>query len=166
MKTLMLMRHAKSSHDNHSLSDFDRPLNDRGKADVEEMGKRLLKNKIKPAVLISSPAKRALKTAKHIASNLGIKESDICLEYDIYEASIEDLLHVIRNIDDEIKSAMLFGHNPAFTGLIGYLTHTPIENLPTAGIATIAFPIQTWKQIAEKSGELIWLDFPKNPISG
>lgn len=165
MKTLMLMRHAKSSHDDLSLTDFDRPLNERGKADAEEMGKRLVKNNIKPAVLISSPAKRALKTAKHIAAGLRIKESDICLEYDIYEASIQDLLHVIRNIDDENRSAMLFGHNPAFTGLISYLTHTPIENLPTAGIATIAFPVQTWKQIAEKSGELIWLGFPKKPSS-
>jgi phosphohistidine phosphatase len=165
MKTLMLMRHAKSSHDDLSLTDFDRPLNERGKADVEEMGKRMVKNNVKPAVLISSPAKRAFKTAKHIASSLGINESDICLEYDIYEASIQDLLHVIRNIDDENRSAMLFGHNPAFTGLISYLTHTPIENLPTAGIATIAFPVQTWKQISEKSGELIWLDFPKKPTS-
>lgn len=165
MKTLMLMRHAKSSHDDLSLTDFDRPLNERGKADVEEMGKRLVKNNIKPAVLISSPAKRAFKTAKHIAADLGIKESDICLEYDIYEASIQDLLHIIRNIDDEHRSAMLFGHNPAFTGLVSYLTHTPIENLPTAGIATIAFPLQTWKQVAEKSGELIWLDFPKKPTS-
>lgn len=162
MKTLYLMRHAKSDHTDGSLSDFDRPLNERGKHDAAEMGNRLVNKNLSPAVIISSPAKRALKTAKIISRALGKKESEIQLEFDVYEATIQNLLHVIRNINDDAKSAILFGHNPAFTGIIGYLTHTPIENLPTAGIACIAFPVETWKQIAEESGELAWVDFPKN----
>lgn len=162
MKTLFLMRHAKSSHYEAGVTDFDRPLNDRGKADAPEMGKRLFKKQVLPDIIISSPAKRALKTAKLVAAELGYDEKKIDLQSDIYEADLDDLMHVIRSIDDKYDKALIFGHNPGFTGLIGYLTNSFIENLPTAGIAAITFDMLTWKQVAAGKGHTLWVDYPKS----
>jgi phosphohistidine phosphatase len=158
------MRHAKSSWDDPSQKDFDRTLNDRGKRDAPEMGKRLKKNGIKPDLIISSPATRAIKTAKEVAKELNYPEKDIVQEFDIYEAKIEDLIHIIRNIGDQYQQVMLFGHNPSFTGLVGYLSNTFIDNLPTAGTVHIQFDIATWKQVTKQSGKLMLFDFPKNQL--
>lgn len=162
MKTLLLMRHAKSSHYEVGVSDFDRPLNERGKADAPEMGKRLLKKLMIPDIIVSSPAKRALKTAKLVAEQIGYDEKKIDLQSDIYEADIADLVHVIRSLDDKYEIALIFGHNPGFTGLVGYLTNTFIENLPTSGIAAIQFDMATWKQISSGKGTTLWIDYPKS----
>lgn len=162
MKTLYLMRHAKSSWDDSSQKDFDRTLNERGKKDLLEMGKRLKKKGIKPDLIISSPALRALKTAKEIAKEIGYPEKNIVHEFDVYNASIEDLIFIIRNIDNKYESVMLFGHNPSFTGMVGYLTNQFIDNIPTAGIVQINFDLPTWKQVTHQSGQFISFDFPKN----
>lgn len=162
MKTLILMRHAKANQGEAGISDFDRTLNDRGKSDAQLMGKRLAKRSVKPQLYVSSPAKRAHKTAKLVAAETGYDEKKISLEFDIYEAALEDLMHIIRGLNDKLDTVMLFGHNPAFTGLVGYLTNQFIEHLPTSGMVAITFPIESWKQVASTKGETQWIDFPKN----
>jgi phosphohistidine phosphatase len=159
------MRHAKSSWDNPLQKDFDRLLNERGKKDAPEMGKRLKKRGIKPDLIISSPAARAIKTAKEVSRELDYPEKDIQQELDLYEASIEDILHIVRNMDDNHNQVMFFGHNPTFTSLAGYLTSSFIDNVPTAGVMEITFDIDTWKQVAQHSGELAMFDYPKNQNS-
>jgi phosphohistidine phosphatase len=162
MKYLLLMRHAKSAWDIAGQPDFERTLNDRGKKDAPEMGRRIRKKEFIPELIVSSPAKRAHKTAREAAEQLGYDEKNIQLETSIYEADIDDLMHIIRSFDDNINKAMMVGHNPAFTGMVGILTNTFIENMPTAGIALIRFDLKSWKQVTKQTGTLEWFDYPKN----
>jgi phosphohistidine phosphatase len=162
MKYLLLMRHSKSSWDIQDQSDFERTLNERGKKDAPEMGKRIRKKELIPDLIVSSPAKRALKTAREVAKELDYPEKNIQLETDIYEADIEDLMHIIRSFDDASQLVMMVGHNPSFTGIVGILTNNFIENLPTSGIVLIKFDLKSWKLLSKHSGTLEWFDFPKN----
>lgn len=162
MRSLLLMRHSKSNWDEPGRKDFDRTLNDRGRKDAPEMGKRLKREGIKPDLIISSPAVRALKTAKEVARETGYPEKNILQEFEIYEADIDNLIHVIRNINDEYHTVILIGHNPALTGLVGYLTNSFIDNIPTSGVAMLHFSLPTWKQVTRFSGKLSSFDFPKN----
>ena len=165
MKKLLIMRHAKANLGDAFESDFDRTLSDRGKKDAPEMGKRLKKNGVKPDLIISSPAARALKTAKEVAKEIDYPEKNIVTESEIYQADIIDLIKVIRNLDDKNNKVMLFGHNPGLTGLVGYLTNQFIDNIPTSGVVQINFDFQTWKQVTQQSGKFISFDYPKNQTS-
>jgi len=162
MKYLLLMRHAKSAWDIPGQSDFERTLNERGKKDAPEMGKRIRKKDFMPEIIVSSPARRALKTAREVAGELGYDEKNIQQETEIYEADIDDLMHVIRSFNDEASRVLMVGHNPSFTGMVGTLTNTFIENMPTSGVALIRFDIQSWKQVSKHSGTLEWFDYPKS----
>lgn len=162
MKQLLLMRHAKSSWEQSGMKDIDRPLNERGLKDAPEMGKRLLKQKFKPDLIVSSLAKRAYETAKLVAREVQIDTSDILRETDLYEAQMEDIMHVIRNLDDRKNQVILVGHNPSFTGMVGFLSNQFIAHLPTSGMALIKFDVQSWKQITHGSGKMLWTDSPKN----
>ena len=115
MKTLFLIRHAKSSWDDTALPDKDRPLNDRGKRDAPKMGKRLAKRDVKPDLILSSPAKRALTTAEIIAKKLDYKLKDIVVDDRLYAGAVHDLLNVIHKLGDKPKRVILFGHNPELT---------------------------------------------------
>ncbi|MES2778975.1 MAG: histidine phosphatase family protein, partial [Bacteroidota bacterium] len=143
-------------------SDFDRTLNERGKKDAPEMAHRIKKYGFAPQLIICSPAKRTQKTAKIAAEVLGLDDSKFELETTMYDADISDLLFTIRSIDDKRHRVMMVGHNPGFTGLIGTLTNSFIDNLPTSGVALIEFDIQSWKQVTHQSGTLQWFDYPKN----
>jgi phosphohistidine phosphatase len=122
MKTLFLVRHAKSSRDDPSLPDRVRPLDDRGRLDAPKMGKRLAKRDAKPDLLLSSPALRALTTAQLIAEEIGYKRKDIVVDDRLYASSADDLLAVIRALDKKLNRVMLFGHNPEFTDLAHWLS--------------------------------------------
>ncbi|WP_020527447.1 SixA phosphatase family protein [Flexithrix dorotheae] len=164
MKTLYLVRHAKSSWKDISLDDFDRPLNKRGKRDAPFMGKRLKKQGIKPHLILASPAKRAKKTAKIFAREMGYPEGKIKFAKKIYEAGRNELLEVIRNQDDKINSLMLVGHNPELTSLSNYLSDYEIVNIPTSGISCIKLSIDTWNEIKLKAGEQSFFDYPKRHL--
>ena len=121
MKTLFLVRHAKSSRDDPSLPDRDRPLDDRGRQDAPKMGKRLATRDAKSDLLLSSPALRALTTAQLIAEEIGYKRKDIVVDDRLYASSADDLLAVIRALDKKLNRVMLFGHKPEFTDLAHWL---------------------------------------------
>ena len=161
MKTLILMRHAKALKESVDLSDHNRQLSDKGKEDAKVMSESLKKENFIPELIVSSTAKRTHKTAKIIQENLVLKPSSLLLESDLYEATTSDILHVIRSLSDNLNTVMLVGHNPSFTGMIGLLSQTFIENLPTSGIAVIQFNFPTWKLIQNKSGNLVWFMYPK-----
>ncbi|MDP1727880.1 MAG: histidine phosphatase family protein [Bacteroidota bacterium] len=159
MKHLVLMRHAKASKE-FDGTDYDRNLVERGKNDARSMGELLKKLKYSPEFIVSSPAKRALKTAQIVNKILGLKPSQMELDTHIYEAELNDLLHVIRSINDQYKKVMLVGHNPSITSLVGYLTPTFVEQIPTSGIVIVEFETETWKMIQQQSGKLIWSQNP------
>ena len=165
MKTVYLIRHAKSSWEDESLSDFDRPLNDRGKIDAPRMGRRLKEKEVTPDLFVSSPAKRALSTAKRIADAIGYKKENIKSERSLYHADDEEILNVIRSMNDNNDCIFVFGHNPGLTEFVNNMNHDHkqfIDNIPTCGIAAFQFPINSWRQIDFGKGDLILYDFPKS----
>ncbi|MCB9207927.1 MAG: histidine phosphatase family protein [Ignavibacteriales bacterium] len=165
MKTLYLIRHAKSSWDFPNLSDFERPLNERGQRDAPFMGK-LLSERIKsPQIIYSSPAKRAITTAEIIAEFLGYDVNSIIKNENIYEAAVSDLMRIINNNSDEYSSLMLFGHNPGFTLISNYLADKKITNLPTCGFVQIDFNLNSWNNIEGSSGNLMHFEYPKKYIN-
>ncbi len=159
MKILYLVRHAKSRWENHAEKDFDRSLNERGKKNAEFMAKVIFEKGITIDKIISSPAKRALTTAKVFANKLQIKEKEIQFEENIYEASRKMLLDTIHQLDDEISSVMMFGHNPGLTLLANYFGATEIDNLPTCGIVGFAFEVNHWQEVDK--GKLLFFEYPK-----
>ena len=160
MKTLFLVRHAKSSRDDPSLPDRDRPLDDRGKQDGPKMGKRLAKRDVKPDLLLSSPALRALTTARLIAEEIGYKLKDIVVDDRLYASDVDDLLAVIRALDRNFNRVMLFGHNPEFTDLAQRLSSEIIE-MPTCAIVEFNFDTKAWSDVGERKPAKVILDYPK-----
>lgn len=145
MKTLFILRHAKSSWDDANLADFDRPLNKRGLKTAPLVGEMIRKNKFEINSIISSPAKRAEQTANLVKEAAQI-EADIRFDDRIYEASPRRLLEIASELDDKINSAMLVGHNPGLEGLLKLLTQK-VEAMPTAALAVVDLKIESWKEI-------------------
>ena len=160
MKTLFLVRHAKSSRDDPSLPDRDRPLADRGIQDAPKMGKRLAKRDVKPDLLLSSPALRALTTAQLIAKEVGYKRKDIVVDDRLYASSADDLLAVIRALDKKLNRVMLFGHNPEFTDLAHRLS-SEIIDMPTSAVAEFDFDTKAWSDVGEVKPAKVIFDYPK-----
>lgn len=161
-KKLLIIRHAKSDWNNPGQPDFDRPLNHRGEKNAPQMAKRLLKKGIIPQLLLSSPAKRAITTAKYFAEAFDIKKSEILREEKIYEAMPSTLLKIVNRLDNDLELVALFGHNPGLTELLNYLCDAGISNIPTCGMALIEFPFDDWKMISSNTGELRFYDYPKS----
>ena len=162
MKTLYIVRHAKSSWDDPYLADFDRPLNGRGKRNVPDMGSRLAALGIMPDLMLSSPANRAITTARGIAKAIGYDPGMIRQDMGLYHASSANIRQIISETDDRINTLMVFGHNPGFTSLISNLSDFHPYNLPTCGACGIRFDIKTWKAILATKGEKIYYDYPKS----
>jgi phosphohistidine phosphatase len=160
MKTLFLVRHAKSSRDDPSLPDRDRPLDDRGKQDAPKMGKRLAKRGVKPDLLLSSPALRALTTAHLIAEEVGYKRKDIVVDDRLYASCADDLLAVVRALDKKLDCVMLFGHNPEFTDLAHWLS-SEIVDMPTSAVAEFNFDTKAWSDVGEVQPAKVLFDCPK-----
>ena len=164
MKTLFLIRHAKSSWDDTALPDKHRPLGDRGRRDAPKMGKRLAKRDVKPDLILSSPARRALTTAEIIAKKLDYKLKDIVVDDRLYASAVHSLLNVIHGLGDKPERVMLFGHNPELTEfahrLSGEITH-----MPTCAVAEFTFSAKLWRNIGKPNLARVALDYPKKKKS-
>ena len=161
MKQLILVRHAKSDWTNPSLDDFDRPLNDRGRADAPMMAKRMLSREISIDAFIASPAKRAAKTAKAFAEAYGKKKSDIIFIEKLYHADIAAFLSAITATDNAHDTIAIFSHNFGITDFANTLTDTRIDNIPTCGIFAIKIEANDWTGFKEAPKEFWFFDFPK-----
>ncbi|MGO4581723.1 histidine phosphatase family protein [Cupriavidus sp. 2TAF22] len=159
MKTLFLVRHAKSSRDDPSLPDRQRPLDDRGRRDASKMGKRLADRGVEPDLLVSSPALRALTTAQLIADKIGYKRKDIVVDERIYASSPDKLLAVICALDNGLDRVMLVGHNPEFTDLAHRLSSTIID-MPTCAVVEFHFDAKAWADVAETGSARVRMDAP------
>jgi phosphohistidine phosphatase len=165
MKQLYVIRHAKSSWDEEGLSDFERPLNERGKRDAPAMGKRLKEKDVTPDLLFSSPAKRALSTARRIGKVLGYKKEKIKTDRRLYHADSEMIFSVLQEIKNKHEVVLVFGHNPGLTDFVNDLMteHSMnIDNVPTAGVVAFELDITDWKELLPHKGRMLFFDFPKN----
>ena len=164
MKTLLILRHAKSSWQDTSLADHDRPLNKRGKRDAPRMGKLLQEQDLVPDQIISSTAKRARNTAKAVAKACHC-EDRVELTPEFYHAGPGSYLAVLQNVPDDDQRVMVVGHNPGMEALVAHLTGR-METMPTAALAHIELPIERWEELDyEVQGELLNLWRPKALIS-
>ncbi len=161
MKRLYLVRHAKSSWKQSGLSDLDRPLNKRGKGDAPLMGQRLKKYAVCPDFMLSSPAKRALKTAKIIAEEIGYSKKGVVVHETLYVHGTRAILNVIRSVDDAHESLMIVGHNPDLTELAELLSDYHVNNIPTCGIFCIDFNASSWQDVDVDKGLFTFFDYPK-----
>ena len=161
MKRLYLIRHAKSRKDIPGIKDKERPLNKRGKKDAEYIARRLKKQKVIVQALYSSPAKRALDTARVIAKKIGFPRKKIKVVNSIYYSNIPKLLKVVKGMDDRMFSAAVFGHNPELFKLVNYLTLRSIKEFPTCAVFGIDFNIDSWREVARKTGRIVLIDAPK-----
>jgi len=161
MKTLFVIRHAKSSWDFPELRDSERPLNGRGRKDAPMMAKIIHTQNIKIDKIVSSPALRALTTAIHFSKQFEIPKESIKIEPEIYEAYSATILRLIQAFENEWDTVFIFGHNPAFTDVLNYFTSNYIGNLPTCGIGKITANVDTWKDFSPDSGKLQQTYFPK-----
>ena len=165
MKTIYLVRHAKSSWQYPDLDDFERPLNKRGRKSLLIMGKILNNLKVAPDLIISSPATRAAITARVIADMINYPSNRIQYTEAIYLSGQATLLNVIKEINDSVKKAMLVGHNPGLTDLANYISDQRIDNIPTCGVFCVDLEIKSWSKIDGQSGKIIFFEFPKKNTS-
>lgn len=161
MKMLTLVRHAKSSWDNPELSDFNRPLNKRGKRDLPLMAARLLSMRIQPDLILSSGALRAITTAEQIALAQDYPVNNIIEVPELYHARVETLTNLLQGQSDHYRHLMVVGHNPTLEMTGYYLTQENTPNFPTSGVMQIALSITCWEELSESCGTLERLDYPK-----
>ena len=160
-KTLIIVRHGKSSWAYPDLEDFYRPLKPRGINDAFSIGEALLERDIFPDLILSSPAIRAMNTAIIIARKLDFPLQRIRANEGIYDASTYDLLKLISNVEDAVETLMIFGHNPSFTSLINQLQDELLYNLPTCGVFAIRLEMEKWSEVTGCNGTKLFDLYPK-----
>ena len=160
MKTLCILRHAKTEIQQQAQMDFDRQLLKRGINDITEIAQRFLQKKIQLSKILSSPAQRAITTARIFAKEISYPETNIEQNSLIYNASLSTLLKLIQAVDDKEKSLCLIGHNPGMTLLANYLSLPPVLHIPTSGLMCIEFDVKSWSEIGALDGKQKFLLFP------
>ena len=159
MKSLIIVRHCKSSWADLSLSDFDRPLNKRGNIDGELMSNYLREKEKKIDKLILSTSKRTRLTSKYFTEKIHF--DSISYIDELYHASYSDIINIISKVENNFNSVMVIGHNPGLTELINQYTIMNIYNLPTTGVVKVEFKGDKWERITENKGKIVYKKFPK-----
>lgn len=161
VRNLFLIRHAKSSWDNPTLRDFERSLNERGLDIAPKMAAFMKSAGITPDLIVSSPAKRAIDTARFFAIRYNIPEEKILQIKEIYEATPMEVERIISNLPPEANTVFMFGHNPTFTEVANRFTDDLIFNLPTCGIVQIESSAPDWRSMYEGNSKVVGRWFPK-----
>ena len=146
MKTIYLVRHAKSSWE-FNVGDIDRPLSRRGINDANLLTKEVLKYQIQPDAIYSSPANRALSTCKIFIKNLDFDDNLLSIKEKLYDFGGRQVADFIYNLDDSLDTVMIFGHNHAFTEIANKFGDEFIDNVPTCGLVLLQFNVDSWKNI-------------------
>jgi len=164
MKTLIVVRHAKSSWSDSDKDDHDRPLNSRGKKDAPEMAKRLQKRDIKVDLFVSSSALRAHTTARYFADEYDVSKKDILLEEKLYLAPAESYYEVLSALSDKHEVVAVFGHNPGITDFANTLSQVHVDDMPTCAVYAVAADTEEWAAFKEADKDFLFFDYPKNPL--
>jgi len=162
MKTLIIIRHAKSSWANIGQDDAERPLIERGKKDAPEMAKRLKDRGLKIDLFASSPAKRAKKTANYFAEEFDIKKDDILIVDDLYGAGVNNFYNVVQSLKNKYDTVAIFSHNPGITEFVNTLTNENVDNMPTCAVFAVSIHTDKWTSIKESSTAFLFFDYPKS----
>ena len=161
MKRVVIVRHAKSVPYGYD-DDFNRDLSDRGKNDAKLISTELNKLGIKPETMIASPAKRAIKTARIFAENIGFDKNNILEEEDIYEGlTTSEFLDLIQELPKETETAFFFGHNPGFYYFVNNLLDNFKDDMPTCSTVAIDFNVDSWQQVQARTGKKAFQLIPK-----
>ena len=161
---LTLVRHAKSDWSLPDQQDWDRVLNKRGQQDAPEMARRLRARKLKPDLILASPAVRALTTASIMARELKVPAERIAQDERLYLADPKSILEVIHELGGDARHVMVFGHNPGITDCANRLSAgDQIDTMPTCAVFTACFALEDWSQLDWKSGLEAEFDYPRNP---
>ena len=161
LKKLLIIRHAKSDQSFFG-NDFERPLNERGKADAPMMADRLFKKNMIIDAFVSSPAKRAKKTAELFAEIFKVSQNDIVFSSALYHASSEVFYEVISALPEHFNTVALFSHNPGITYFVNSLqTKAHVDNMPTCAIFAIVADIAQWSGFAKAKKDFLFFDYPK-----
>jgi len=163
MKTLTLLRHAKSSWSEPGLADHERPLNRRGERDAPKIGRRLCVARIRPSLIISSTATRAWTTAKIVAHEMSYPTEFLQREAELYLAGLNSLIDVVGDQDIGFNSLLIVAHNPGLTELANYLVPGLTNNLPTCGVLSVSFDSEIWDLRGMTEFEMQYFDYPKKP---
>ncbi len=161
MKSLLLIRHAKSSWDNPQQNDFDRPLNARGLKDAPLMASRLLDRNLQIDAFISSPAKRARQTCELFMQAFKKDSASMILQSQLYLAEPSVFLQTIKELPADITHAAIFSHNNGITEFANTLTATKVDNMPTCSVFAVQIPIDHWSDFAKAKKEFWFFDYPK-----
>jgi phosphohistidine phosphatase len=154
MKTLLLLRHAKSSRDEPELADHERPLNERGKQAAREVGRFLRDDDVVPDLIVSSTAVRARKTAQKAAKQCEYPRA-IELDEQLYLGNAQTHYSVVRKVEQGCKRLLVVSHNPGISDFLNQLTSGD-EEMATAGLAVIQLPIKSWKELTARTrGRLV-----------
>lgn len=164
MKQLFIVRHAKSDQSFFG-NDFERPLNERGRADAPVMAKRMLDKKYAIDALVSSPAARAKKTAELFSETFKIPASEIIFISALYHASADTFYEVISALPDELNNVAIFAHNPGISYFVNSLnTGTPVDQMPTCAIFGVSSATTAWTGFSKAKKDFLFFDYPKNTI--
>jgi len=162
VKTLILVRHAKSSWNSDAGTDFERPLNNRGSRDAPEMAARLVARRLLPDTIISSAATRALVTSRLLLAGLALNSRILQTTDRIYEAPVPTLLETISDLQDSYQTAMIVGHNPGMSATTNHLCSEASIQMPTCAMACLDLDIDCWADVYRDCAALRWYDYPKN----
>jgi len=160
VKTIYLVRHAKSDW-SVAVDDFDRPLNNRGKRDAPKMAVWMLERKARIDVFVSSPARRALKTARIFANAYKRDDDDIIVLQKLYLPAAPVFYDVIHDLDNRHECAAIFSHNSGITEFANMLGVASVDNIPTCGIFAVRADTDNWSEFSEAKKELLFFDYPK-----
>lgn len=160
-RTLFIIRHGKSSWDHHGLQDIDRPLAPRGIRNAKEMAERLVAEKVVPQLILSSPANRALNTAKIMSECWGVGPEHLQIHDSLYMAHPSDIEQVVSGVSADIRNLAIFGHNPSFTIFANQFLKMHLENLPTAGVVIVTLESDSWSRIERTNVKGSYVDYPK-----
>lgn len=162
MKTLLTIRHAKAET-SLILNDFERSLNERGKKDAPEIARRLVSREIKIDAFVSSPAKRAKKTAEFFCNEYNFPIEHIVFISALYHASAENFFEVVSQLDDQANTVALFAHNPGITHFVNQLTKTKqIGNMPTCAVFAVEAHVKEWSSFSKAEKNFLFFESPKN----
>jgi phosphohistidine phosphatase len=161
MRRITLLRHAKSDWDNPSQNDFHRTLNQRGEKNAKLIAKRLKNSGVRPSLIISSDAVRAISTARLIARGIGYPIEFIQPDHELYLASPVGIIDVLEREGENYTDVMIIGHNPGLTELANRLSNSQIDNIPTCGVFAVDIEIDSWADLANTQGTMNYFDYPK-----
>jgi phosphohistidine phosphatase len=164
MKTLYLIRHAKSDWNNSELTDFQRTLNKRGLNDAPFMAKKLNELDFQPDHIVCSSSQRTSTTAKLICKGINFPLKEVSFDQSIYEASLTTLISIVNSLPNNKNDIVIIGHNPSITGLSNYLTDNYIGNMPTCSIVKIELEIDNWYEVIGGIGIQKFFIYPKKFI--